>query len=101
MPGNLPRVLPEGVAAAVDAGAWTVPPVFAWLAQAGNVAPEEMLRVFNCGIGMVVVVAAGAVAEATALLEGAGETVFRIGSLEAGSGEAQVRIDNLPETWPR
>ena len=101
LPGNLPRVLPQGVAAVVDAGAWTVPPVFTWLAQAGNVAPEEMLRVFNCGIGMVVIVAAGAVTEATALLEGAGETVFRIGSLEAGSGEAQVRIDNLPETWPR
>ncbi|WP_043365107.1 phosphoribosylformylglycinamidine cyclo-ligase [Belnapia sp. F-4-1] len=101
LPGNLPRVLPQGVAAAVDAGAWTVPPVFGWLAQAGNVAPEEMLRVFNCGIGMVVVVAAGVVAEATALLEGAGETVFRIGSLKAGSGEAQVRINNLPESWPR
>ncbi|MES2713209.1 MAG: phosphoribosylformylglycinamidine cyclo-ligase, partial [Pseudomonadota bacterium] len=51
LPGNLPRVLPEGVAAVVDAGAWAVPPVFGWLARAGNVAPEEMLRVFNCGIG--------------------------------------------------
>jgi phosphoribosylformylglycinamidine cyclo-ligase len=101
LPGNLPRVLPQGVAAVVDAGAWTVPPVFSWLAQAGNVAPVEMLRVFNCGIGMVVTVAPGAVAEATALLEGAGETVFRIGALEAGSGEAQVRIDNLPAGWPR
>ncbi len=101
LPGNLPRVLPEGVAATVDAGAWRVPAVFSWLAQAGNVAPEEMLRVFNCGIGMVVVVAPGAVAEATTLLEGAGETVFRIGALEAGSGEAQVRIGNLPESWPR
>ena len=101
LPGNLPRVLPEGVAAAVDAGAWTVPPVFAWLARAGNVAPEEMLRVFNCGIGMVAVVAPGAVAEATRLLESAGETVFRIGALEAGGGEARIRIDNLPEQWPR
>ncbi|WP_090569043.1 phosphoribosylformylglycinamidine cyclo-ligase [Belnapia rosea] len=101
LPGNLPRVLPDGVAAEVDAGSWSVPAVFGWLARTGNVAPEEMLRVFNCGIGMVVVVAAGAVAEATALLEGAGETVFRIGTLEAGSGEARVRIDNLPESWPR
>jgi phosphoribosylformylglycinamidine cyclo-ligase len=101
LPGNLPRVLPEGVAAVVDAGAWAVPPVFGWLARTGNVAPEEMLRVFNCGVGMVVVVAAEAVAEATALLEGAGETVSRLGQLEAGSGEAQVRIDNLPATWPR
>ena len=69
LPGNLPRVLPAGVAAVVDAGAWTVPPVFAWLARTGDVAPEEMLRVFNCGIGMVVVVAPAAVAQATALLE--------------------------------
>ncbi|MFC7692526.1 phosphoribosylformylglycinamidine cyclo-ligase [Paeniroseomonas aquatica] len=101
LPGNLPRVLPAGIAAVVDAGAWTVPPVFSWLARTGDVAPEEMLRVFNCGIGMVVVVAPAAVAQATALLEGAGETVFRIGRLEAGSGEAQVRIDNLPASWPR
>ena len=101
LPGNLPRVLPEGVAAAVDAGAWTVPPVFAWLARAGNVAPEEMLRVFNCGIGMVAVVAPEAAEEATRLLESAGETVFRIGALEAGGGEARIRIDNLPEQWPQ
>ena len=101
LPGNLPRVLPEGTAAVVDAGAWPVPPVFGWLAGAGNVAPEEMLRVFNCGIGMVVVVAPGDAAAATARLEAAGEAVFRIGALEAGSGEARVRIDNLPPAWPR
>ncbi|MDB5372652.1 MAG: phosphoribosylformylglycinamidine cyclo-ligase, partial [Belnapia sp.] len=98
------RVLPPGVAAVVDAGAWTVPPVFGWLARTGNVAPEEMLRVFNCGIGMVAVVSAATVAEATALLEAAGETVFRIGQLEAAEGtdaEARVRIDNLPATWPQ
>jgi phosphoribosylformylglycinamidine cyclo-ligase len=101
LPGNLPRVLPKGVTAVVDARAWTVPPVFGWLARTGNVAPEEMLRVFNCGIGMVVVVAAADAEAATALLTAAGETVFRMGTLEAGSGEAQVRIDNLPATWPR
>jgi phosphoribosylformylglycinamidine cyclo-ligase len=85
----------------VDATAWTVPPVFGWLAGVGNVAPEEMLRVFNCGIGMVVVVAAEAADQASALLAASGETVFRMGRLEAGSGEAQVRIDRLAATWPR
>src|SRR5690606_32129586 len=55
--GNLPRVLPKGTVGVVDATSWDPAPVFAWLAEAGGVVPEEMLRVFNCGIGMVVVVA--------------------------------------------
>jgi phosphoribosylformylglycinamidine cyclo-ligase len=100
LPGNLPRVLPKGVAAVVDGASWPVPPVFGWLARTGNVTAEEMLRVFNCGIGMVVVVAADQAEAATALLAGAGEAVFRIGVLEAAGGEAEVRIDNLPAGWP-
>ena len=54
--GNVPRVLPPGLSAALDASRWTLPPVFRWLARAGGIAPEEMLRVFNCGVGMVLVV---------------------------------------------
>ncbi|MBU8543879.1 MULTISPECIES: phosphoribosylformylglycinamidine cyclo-ligase [Roseomonadaceae] len=100
LPGNLPRVLPEGVVAALDAGAWTLPPVFGWLARTGNVAAEEMLRVFNCGLGMVLVVAEGDAEAAQAQLQAAGETVFRIGALEAGEGKAGVRIDNLRPGWP-
>ena len=100
LPGNLPRVLPKGVVAVLDAGAWTVPPVFAWLARTGGVEPAEMLRVFNCGLGMVLVVAAEEADAATAMLTEAGETVFRIGALEAGEGAASVRIDNLPTGWP-
>jgi phosphoribosylformylglycinamidine cyclo-ligase len=101
LPGNLPRVLPEGVTAVLDASAWTLPPVFAWLARTGGVAAEEMLRVFNCGIGMAVVVREADAAKATELLQAAGETVFRIGHIEAGSREidADIRID-LPEGWP-
>ncbi|MDO9710474.1 phosphoribosylformylglycinamidine cyclo-ligase [Paracraurococcus lichenis] len=101
LPGNLPRVLPAGVTAVVDAAAWPVPPVFAWLAGAGNVAADEMLRVFNCGIGMVVVVAAADADKATAHLAAAGESVHRIGRIEAGDGAATLRIDNLPQGWPR
>ncbi|MBN8873622.1 MAG: phosphoribosylformylglycinamidine cyclo-ligase [Rhodospirillales bacterium] len=91
LPGNLPRVLPEGSVAALTA-TWTVPPVFAWLARTGGVAAEEMLRVFNCGVGMVVVVAAADAEAATALLQEAGETVSRIGTIEAGSGAATMRF---------
>jgi phosphoribosylformylglycinamidine cyclo-ligase len=101
LPGNLPRVLPAGVTAVLDGAAWPVPPVFAWLAAAGNVAADEMLRVFNCGIGMVVVVAAADAEAAMAQLSAAGEQVFRIGAIEAGSGPAGLRIDNLAANWPR
>ncbi len=98
LPGNLPRVLPEGCVAALDAGAWPVPPVFEWLARTGGVAPEEMLRVFNCGVGMVLVVSN--VASATALLAQLGETATVIGRIEARQGdEPGVRIA-LPAGWP-
>ena len=102
LPGNLPRVLPKGTVAALDAAAWTLPPVFAWLARAGGVAPEEMLRVFNCGIGMCLVVAEADAAAATELLTQAGETVFRLGAIEAGAegAAAEVRIANLTPGWP-
>jgi phosphoribosylformylglycinamidine cyclo-ligase len=100
LPGNLPRALPEGVEAVLDAGAWPVPPVFRWLARAGNIAADEMLRVFNCGIGMVLVVAPEAADEAAETLSAAGETVFRIGRLEARPGGAGLRIEGLPADWP-
>ena len=100
LPGNLPRVLPAGVLAALDAQAFVVPPVFAWLARAGGIAADEMLRVFNCGVGMVVVVAADQAAAAEELFRAAGETVSRIGVLEATEGPAAVRVDHLGPRWP-
>lgn len=81
--GNLPRCLPEAVAARVDAGSWPRTPLFTWLQQAGNVAPDEMLRTFNCGIGMCVVVAASDAAAAMAQLQASGETVWQIGEIVA------------------
>jgi phosphoribosylformylglycinamidine cyclo-ligase len=96
LPGNLPRVLPDCMRAVIDGSAWKLPPVFCWLARTGGVVPEEMLRVFNCGIGMAVVVRDAEAA--TALLAEAGETVFRLGVLEACDGPAEVRID-VPDGW--
>ncbi len=91
LPGNLPRVLPEGTAAMIDR-AWPVPPVFAWLARTGNVAPEEMLRVFNCGIGMVLVVRPADEAAALDLLAGAGVVAHHLGRITAGDGAPAVTI---------
>ena len=98
LPGNLPRVLPEGLRAVIDGTSWKLPAVFCWLARTGDVAAEEMLRVFNCGIGMALVVPAESADAAVALLEGFGETVYRIGVLEACEGPAEVRID-VPFGW--
>ncbi len=96
LPGNLPRVLPAGMAAELDASTWTLPPVFRWLARAGGVAPAEMLRVFNCGVGMALVVrdAKAAVAH---LLE-LGEQAIVIGRIVTTDGESEARVA-VPEGW--
>ena len=90
LPGNLPRVLPDGTRAVLDAGRWTLPPVFRWLASLGGVAPAEMLRVFNCGIGMALVVRDAAAA--LALLAEHGESAWEIGHIEAGELGADVAV---------
>ena len=101
LPGNLPRVLHEGLSAVLAGGSWPMPPVFAWLAEAGNVTADEMLRVFNCGVGMAVVIAPGDLAAATTILAAEGEAAPVIGALEAAPGSASLRIDGLPDGWPR
>ncbi|MFW5641667.1 MAG: phosphoribosylformylglycinamidine cyclo-ligase [Roseicyclus sp.] len=83
---NLPRVLPEGLGAEVDLDAWDLPPVFAWLAEAGGIAEAEMLRTFNTGIGMVVVVAEERAEAIAAALSASGERVSVIGRVAAGHG---------------
>ncbi|WP_442577782.1 phosphoribosylformylglycinamidine cyclo-ligase [Mesorhizobium sp. ASY16-5R] len=80
-PDNIPRVLPKDFSAELDLEAIDVPPVFAWLAKTGGVTPEEMMRTFNCGIGMIAVVAAGQAAQVAAVLQEAGETVTPIGRI--------------------
>ncbi|RBO54554.1 phosphoribosylformylglycinamidine cyclo-ligase [Rhodovulum sp. BSW8] len=85
---NLPRVLPEGLGATVDLGAWDLPPVFRWLAETAGLAEAELLKTFNAGIGMVLVVAEDRAEALTALLAEAGETVARIGRVGPGQGVA-------------
>ena len=86
-PDNLPRVLPEGVGIDIDLSAITVPPVFGWLAREGGVAEREMLRTFNCGIGMVVVASMDAAESVFAALEHAGESPVRLGQINERGAE--------------
>jgi phosphoribosylformylglycinamidine cyclo-ligase len=90
---NVPRVLPAGTRAVVDPERWPRPAVFDWLQRTGNIAPEEMLRTFNCGIGMVVCVGAAEADRATALLQGQGETVYPIGTVEAAAPGATPGVE--------
>lgn len=101
---NIPRVLPEGLAARLDAGSWQVPGIFGWLArghQGSTIAAAEMARTFNCGVGMVLVVAEEAVEHVTSVLRDHGETVSRIGDLIATQDKSHVRIDGLEGDWLR
>ena len=88
---NIPRVLPQGVHAIVDADAWEQSRLMAFLQAQGAIEPEEMARTFNCGVGMVAIVDANDVTMITAALEAAGETVFPIGRIEAGTHGCTVR----------
>ena len=96
LPGNLPRVLPDGLGIGLDADAWPLPPVFQWLQQAGEIDVAEMLKTFNCGIGLVLVVAPEAEAEVRAALAAAGEQqVFRLGTVVQPAGDSGPRV-----YWP-
>jgi len=88
---NIPRVLPDGLGASINLSAIDVPPVFGWLAQAGGVAESEMIRTFNCGIGMVVVVAPAMADSVAAALVAEGENVIRFGEIVRATDEPRVR----------
>ena len=90
---NIPRVLADNLTAVLDGQSWTMPPLFKWLQQHGGVADSEMHRVFNCGIGMTVIVARENADAAMAQLQAAGETVYRIGEIRAREeGQAQTVV---------
>ena len=90
---NLPRVLPQNCTAHVDAKSWEMPKLFQWLQKEGNIAAAEMYRTFNCGIGMIVVVAPEAADALAAFLRDQGETVYRLGEIRERQGdEHQTQI---------
>jgi phosphoribosylformylglycinamidine cyclo-ligase len=90
---NIPRVLQDNLTAVLDGKSWTMPPLFQWLQQHGGVADSEMHRVFNCGIGMTVIVSKENADAAMAQLQAAGETVCRIGEIRAREeGQAQTVV---------
>lgn len=88
---NIPRVLPESVSAHINLSSWSMPPVFDWLRAAGGIRDEEMLRTFNCGVGMVVIVPASDADACVRILEHSGENAWILGDIKAGNG--QVHID--------
>lgn len=96
---NIPRVLPEGLGVWLEASAWEILPVFRWLQQTGRVAPEEMARTFNCGIGLTIVVSPADEAAVTQALTEAGERVYRIGEVEKNLSEKRVMIHGLDKVW--
>ncbi|MGA9280818.1 MAG: phosphoribosylformylglycinamidine cyclo-ligase, partial [Pseudolabrys sp.] len=89
-PDNIPRILPKGLGARIDLTQITVPPVFQWLAREGNIAQNEMLRTFNCGIGMTVVTAPGEVDAVTKTFERSGETAVVLGTVTKETGDQRV-----------
>jgi phosphoribosylformylglycinamidine cyclo-ligase len=90
---NVPRILPARLAARIERAAWNLPPLFRWLKEEGNIADSELYRVFNCGIGMVAVVAPADAARAVKTLKAAGETAWRIGRVvRRGKNGPQVTI---------
>ena len=91
--GNVPRILPQGTRAVIKKKTWPRHQLFTWVQQTGGIAEEEMLRVFNCGVGMVIAMAREHVATATMLLKREGELVYEIGAIEAGpQGEPEAVV---------
>jgi phosphoribosylformylglycinamidine cyclo-ligase len=92
--GNLPRVLPSHLTAVIDQP-WPVPPEFSWLASFGQVSREEMLRTFNCGLGMILVVKQENMDNALTMLQNCGESAYLLGYLTEGDGQVDMRVSNL------
>ena len=99
LPENLPRVLPDGLGAELDASAWRLPPVFGWLARDGGVPRDDLARTFNCGIGMAVVVAAEQADAARAHFEAAGEAAQPIGRIVRRGEAPRVTLGDLEDAW--
>lgn len=97
---NIPRILPDGLGVWLSTASWPVPSVFQWLARQSGASNEEMARTFNCGIGMIVIVAQKQADDITKLLTDAGEKVFRIGEVEKNLSERRVSLQGMEASWP-
>ena len=84
LPGNIPRILPDNCDCRIDATAWPRPEIFQWLQSEGSIDDTEMLRTFNCGIGLVIIMSSDTAAQAQQMLEASGETVYRLGEVQTG-----------------
>ena len=90
---NVPRVLPEGSCARIDLSSWKLPPLFDWLQTKGQIEPEEMLRTFNCGVGMVIAVPEQSLNTCLEALRENGEAAWHIGSVDACNGPSETRFE--------
>lgn len=99
---NIPRILPDGLGARLNAESWTFPPLFHWLLSAGNIEPHDMARTLNCGIGYVIICADEDKAALKSALEKAGESVFEIGGIKKQENSVpEVEISGMDEAWLR
>jgi phosphoribosylformylglycinamidine cyclo-ligase len=92
IPGNLPRVLPRGTRALIDAAAWSRAAIFNFIQESGDIADDEMYRTFNCGLGMLLLLPAEHAPRAVDILARAGETPFQVGRIEEGAGDPEIVI---------
>jgi phosphoribosylformylglycinamidine cyclo-ligase len=90
---NIPRVLPQGTKAVIDANTWQWPAIFNWLQEKGNVTTHEMYRTFNCGVGLMIALPSDKAAQAIEILNNLGENAWQIGHIETSDAEQQVEIN--------
>ncbi len=99
---NVPRVLPDTIKAVIDASSWSLPPLFGWLRDAGNLTPDDLAGTLNCGIGYIVICAAEQAQDIASSLRQSGETVYEIGKTQSRiPGEDPIEILNKDKAWGR
>lgn len=96
---NIPRVLPDNLKADIDANSWTLPPIFQWLAGMGKLSPFELLRTFNCGIGMVLVISKDQLEDVTSTLKSQGEEPVVIGEINLHEGRPSAQVQGRQNCW--
>lgn len=96
---NVPRMIPDGLCADIDASNWTLPPVFAWLRDAGDLSFDDLSLTFNCGIGFVLACDPDTADQVTKSLGDSGELVFELGRVVKSAGDQKIIIRNGPQAW--